>query len=166
MVKKTADADLTNELVYHRYLMNNGQFRQHFKALNVSEYLTLRIVAEAVSEEEGVPGRTYLEELARRMQLSIPQGSRIVRALRDKGLVRWAHDGNGKDGTYVELTGSGLRLLHEQEERLKDYYSRVIAAYGREDMIRLLDMMERLESVMTSELKETEAAPDGDGPAD
>ena len=166
MGKKTEAADLASELVYHRYLMNNGQFRRHFKALTVSEYLTLRIIAETASEEGSAPGRTYLEELARRMQLSIPQSSRIVRALRDKGLVRWSHDGNGKDGTYVEMTESGQRLLHEQEGRLKDYYGRVIEAYGRKDMIRLLDMMERLELVMTRELKETEEAPDGDGTAD
>lgn len=166
MAKKPDTASLTNDLIYHRYLMDSGQLRQHLKDLNIPEYLALHIIAEAADGEDGVPGRTYLSELAGRMRLTIRQSSRIVRALRDKGLVLWAHDGNGKDGTYVILTEAGRTLMERQEERLKGYYGRVIETYGKDNMVSLLRMVEELETVMLSELKKMEAIPGGDGTAE
>lgn len=166
MANRTDTAELTNSLIYHRYLMHDGQLRRYFKDLNIPEYLTLHMIAESSAGEEGAPGKIYLRELSGKLQLSIRQSSRVIRALRDKGLVTWAHDGNGRDGTYVSLTAAGSRLMGEQEERLKDYYGRVIEAYGKDNMLRLLQMMEELEAVMTSESKRAEVIPGADGAAE
>ena len=90
------------------------------------------------------------------MQLSMRQTSKLVGDLRDRGLVTWSHDGNGKDGTYVTITESGKQLLENQETIVKEFYGRVIDSFGKENLIHLLHQMKELETVMTREIEKME----------
>ena len=147
---------LSNELTYRRYLMNKGQLRKLFKELDVSEYIALHCISTTNETSSIYSGRTYLKELADKMQLTIRQTSKMVANLRDKGLLKWSHDGNGGEGTYVTITEMGQKLFREQEITLKDYYGRVIEKYGKENLILLLQLMKQLETVMSSEMEEAE----------
>ena len=147
---------LSNELTYRRYLMNKGQLRKLFKELDVPEYIALHCISTTNETSSIYSGRTYLKELADKMQLTIRQTSKMVANLRDKGLLKWSHDGNGSEGTYVTITEMGQKLFREQEIILKDYYGRVIEKYGKENLILLLQLMKQLETVMSSEMEETE----------
>lgn len=152
---------LTNEITYHRYLLNKGQIRDFFKQLSIAEYIALHYISLDSEMSEIYSGRTYLKELAEKMQLTIRQTSKMVGELRDRGLVLWSHDGNGSEGTYVTITETGQRLLDEQEEILKNYYGKVIEKYGKENMIQLLCLMKQLETVMSSTLEEMEEEKNG-----
>lgn len=147
---------LSNELTYRRYLMNKGQLRKLFKELDVPEYIALHCISATNETSSIYSGRTYLKELADKMQLTIRQTSKMVANLRDKGLLKWSHDGNGSEGTYVTITEMGQKLFREQEITLKDYYGRVIEKYGKENLILLLQLMKQLETVMSSEMEESE----------
>ena len=92
------------------------------------------------------------------MQLSMRQTSKMVGDLRDRGLVTWSHDGNGKDGTYVTITESGKQLLEKQETIVKEFYGRVIDSFGKENLIHLLHQMKELETVMTCEIENMQEA--------
>lgn len=157
-INKTTD--LTNELIYRKYLMNNGQHHQKFKYLSMAEYIALHIITDTAHSETIYSGRTYLKDLSDKMQLPIRQTSKIVTELRDRGLLKWAHDGDGTDGTYVTITDSGSELISKQEDFLKEYYGRVIEKYGKDNMIHLLRLMKELETVMSSEPEETEEQAD------
>lgn len=152
---------LTNEITYHRYLLNKGQIRDFFKQLSIAEYIALHYISLDSEMSEIYSGRTYLKELAEKMQLTIRQTSKMVGELRDRGLVLWSHDGNGSEETYVTITETGQRLLDEQEEILKNYYGKVIEKYGKENMIQLLCLMKQLETVMSSTLEEMEEEKNG-----
>lgn len=160
-MEKSDIAELSNELTYRRYLMSNSPVRQYFKELNIPEYVALHIIEETAAADPS--GRTYLKDLADRMQIPVRQASRIVGTLRDRGLLSWSHDGDGCDGTYVTLTDTGSVQMRGQEQVLKDYYGRVIARYGKENMVQLLQMMQQLEVVMNSELDRAEVDADGVG---
>lgn len=148
---------LSNEIIYHRYLINKNHVRDFTRKISVPEYIALYNIDVGRETSEIYSGRTYLKELAEKMQLTIRQTSRMIGDLRDRGLVLWAHDGNGSEGTYVTITESGQKLLKEQEEILKNYYGRVIEKYGRDNMIVLLQSMKQLETVMSSTMEELEA---------
>lgn len=152
--------ELINEFVYQRYVMNNSHIRQYFKELNIPEYIALNNIAETASHESIYSGKTYLKDLSDKMQIPIRRISKIIGALRDRGLVNWSYDGDGDDGTYVVITEEGLALINNQEKTLNDYYGRVIEKYGIDNMIQLLQMMKRLETVMSRELEDTEAVAD------
>lgn len=147
---------LSHELTYRRYMMDRGKVRSLFKNIRIPEYIALYSIAQD-SENSSIYGeRTYLQELSEKMQLSMRQTSKMVGDLRDRGLVTWSHDGNGKDGTYVTITENGRKLLGEQELIVKEFYGRVIDSFGKENLIRLLHQMKELETVMTREIEQME----------
>lgn len=154
--KQIAEADiasLSNELTYRRYIMNKDQIRKLFKELSVPEYIALHNISTTDETSEIYSGRTYLKELADKMQLTIRQTSKMIGSLRDRGLLVWSHDGNGSEGTYVTITETGQQLFRKQEAVLKQYYGRVIEKYGKENLILLLQLMKQLETVMSSEME-------------
>ena len=154
-------AELTHELTYYRYILNQGRTDSLFRDLALSEYVALDRVARSISEKGDAEARTYLQDLAETLKLSIPQTSKMIGRLRDKGLVIWSHDGNGTDGTYVSITESGVQAMERQEMILKDYYGRVINRFGRENMAKLLRLMIQLEKDMDAELSEKGEEADG-----
>lgn len=148
---------LSHELTYHKYLLNNDKIRSFFQKLSIPEYLAMHIIKESGQTDDDIyAGRTYLKDIADKMQRSVRQTSRMVKALQERGLVSWSHDGDGSEGTYVTITEAGTRMLQEEEEALKKYYGRVITSYGRENLIHLLQLMKQLETVMGTEFEEME----------
>ncbi|MDY2819952.1 MAG: MarR family transcriptional regulator [Hominisplanchenecus sp.] len=160
--EKNEVRELSNELLYRRYLMNKGTIREIFHKMTIQEYLALHMIAEESRNLVIYSGRTYLKDLAERMQLTVRQVSKMVRELKDRGMVFWSHDGDGKDGTYVTITETGQKLLEEQEAVLKDYYGKVIHKFGKENLIELLQLMQQLETIMSCEIEEMEAMDEDD----
>ena len=146
---------LSHELTYHKYLLNNDKIRSFFQKLSIPEYLAMHIIKESEQTDDIYAGRTYLKDIADKMQRSVRQTSRMVKTLQERGLVAWSHDGDGSEGTYVTITEAGSRMLQEEEEALKKYYGRVITSYGRENLLHLLQM-KQLETVMSTEFEEME----------
>lgn len=162
MTTKDDIVRLSNELTYRRYIMNKDQRRKLFKELNVAEYIALHNISVTDETSAIYSGRTYLKELADKMQLTIRQTSKMIGNLKDRGLLSWSHDGDGSEGTYVTITEMGQKLLKEQEEILKKYYGRVIEKYGKENLVLLLQLMKQLETVMSSEMEEAEVQDEDD----
>lgn len=158
MEQKRDIEKLAHELTYRRYLMSKGQVRDFFRNITIQEYIALHIIAMENETSDIYSGRTYLQDLSEKMQLTVRQTSRMAGELRDRGLILWSHDGNGSEGTYVTITDNGKELLQAQEEILKKYYVKVIERFGRENMIQLLQMMKQLETIMSSEMEEMEEA--------
>lgn len=145
---------LSNELTYQAYIMNRDQIWRRLSDLSVREYVALHRITELGLASEIYSGKIYLKELAENMRLTIRQTSKLAGELRDRGLIEWSHDGNGNSGTYVSITPSGKKLLEENQERIINYYGRVIEKFGREKLIEMLQMMKQLDTVMQSELEE------------
>ena len=149
---------LSHEFTYRRYMMDRGKIRSLFQDIRIPEYIALYSIAQDGENSSIYGERTYLQELSEKMQLSMRQTSKMAGDLRDRGLVTWSHDGNGKDGTYVTITESGRQLLEKQETIVKEFYGRVIDSFGKENLIRLLHQMKELETVMTREGEQMEEA--------
>lgn len=144
--------ELTHELTYHRYMLNQGQAQNLFKDVSIPEYIALHRISNSINEKNNDTGRTYLKDIADELRLTIPKASKMIGNLRDKGLVSWSHDGDGSDGTYITITDSGIRLMEKQQGFLKEYYGRVIEKFGNDNMATLLQLMIELEKIMDSEL--------------
>ena len=155
----TADiVSLSHELTYRRYLLNNGHIRHFFQKISIPEYLALHFINETAPA--GGHGRTYLKDIADKMQRPVRKISGVVKSLQDRGLLSWSHDGDGREGTYVTITEAGRNVLGEEENILKEYYGRVVEHYGRENFVRLLQLMRQLETVMGEEFAGMEVAED------
>ena len=163
LIRKNEIGELSNELTYRRYLMNKGKIRELFRKMSIPEYIALYMIASEGKHNSIYSGRTYLTDLAEKMQLTIRQTSKMVRDLKERGLLLWSHDGNGSEGTYVTITESGRTLLREQEEAMKRYYGKVFDKFGKENLIQLLQLMKQLETIMSSEIESLEVDADGCG---
>lgn len=144
---------LSNELTYRQYLMNRGRIKDLFKIISIPEYIALQAIVEESNGSSIYLGRTYLKDLAEKLQISIRQTSNMMGHLEDRGLVEWSHDGNGSDGTYVVVTETGKKYVEEQQSIMKEYYGKVIQKYGKENLLKLLQMMKQLETVMSEEME-------------
>lgn len=151
---------LGNELTLRRYLFSKAQVT---RVLNAPDYIALYIIRETGSAQEIYGGKTYLKDLSEKMQLSIRQTSKMIGSLKDRGLIKWLHDGDGSDGTYVTITAEGIKLLEQQQAVFREYYGKVIGKFGKDNLIQLLNLMKQLETVMSSELEGMEAIEDVDG---
>lgn len=149
---KTDIIKLSNELIYQRHLFNREYRKDIFMKMSIPEYIALQYIA--MEENSNIySGRTYLKDLADKLQMTMRQISKMVEKLRDEGYVLWSHDGNGSGGTYVTITESGQNLLKNQEEILKKYYGKVFEKFGKDNLIQLLQLMKQLETVMCSEME-------------
>lgn len=158
--KETEALTLGNELTLRRYLFNKTQVS---RVLNEADYILLHIIMKTGNEQEIYEGKTYLKDLSEKMMLTIRQTSKLVGKLKDRGLVKWSHDGDGKEGTYVTITDEGKKSLEQQQMVFKEYYGNVIEKFGKENLIELLNLMKQLETVMYSEQEKMEVALDADG---
>ncbi len=158
--KKSIDAlKLGNELTIRRYFFNKAKASRRIDETN---YIVLHIIQDVGKEQEIYEGKTYLKDLSERMELTIRQTSKLVSRLNEQGFVRWSHDGDGNEGTYVTLTDQGITLLEHQQDTLMEYYGNIIEKFGKDNLIELLNLMKQLETVMHSERERME----GEGIAD
>ena len=159
---KTDIIKLSNELIYQRHLFNREHRQDVFMKMSIPEYIALQYIA--MEETADIySGRTYLKDLADKLQMTMRQTSKMVEKLRDAGYVLWSHDGNGSEGTYVTITDSGRSMLKNQEDMLKQYYGKVFEKFGKDNLIELLQLMKQLETVMSSEMEILEVDKDDDG---
>lgn len=158
--KKEIDAlKLGNELTLRRYLFNKAQVG---RVLNEVDYIVLHLIRETGAQQEIYEGKTYLRDLSEKLMVPMRQTSKMVGKLKDRGLVKWSHDGDGNEGTYVTITEEGTKLLEQQQAVFKKYYGNVIEKFGRENLIELLNLMKQLETIMYSEQERMEGS-DHDG---
>lgn len=148
--------ELSNELIYRAYTMNRNQVRKHMDELNFRDYIALQRISRLALSDGIYSGRAYLKDIADNMKLSIRQTSKMAEELKNRGLVTWSHDGDGSDGTYLFITEAGKELVTKNEKILRKYYGRIIEKYGKDEMVCLLQMMKRLETVMQNEFEEME----------
>lgn len=139
--------NLSNEITYHRYVLSHKKVENLYKDMSMSEYIALKNISGAEDGE-----KIYLNDIANKLEITVPQASRAVRKLADRGLVLWEHDGNGSEGTYVTVTDSGKTLLSEQQNILSDYYGKVVSIFGEERLKELLSLLGELEEAMDTAL--------------
>ena len=137
---------LAYDLTYQRYLLNKDKANYLFNDLSVGDYVVLHTV---LCFED----KAYLEKLGEKLNLSISKMSNVATNLKNRGLVIWSHDGDGSEGTYLTVTEIGLKLMDKQEDKLKNYYERVINRFGLKNTVDLIGKMTALETIMEEEME-------------
>ena len=137
---------LAYDLTYQRYLLNKDKANYLFNDLSVGDYVVLHTV---LCFED----KAYLEKLGEKLNLSISKMSNVATNLKNRGLVIWSHDGDGSEGTYLTITETGLKLMDKQEDKLKNYYERVINRFGLKNTVDLIGKMTALETIMEEEME-------------
>jgi tRNA (guanine37-N1)-methyltransferase len=147
-------SSLSNELIYRRFmLINNNELSHFFSEMTIPEYIALNLILKNEKNDPIYGGKTYLSDLAESLHRPMRYVSKLSRTLQDKGLVIWKHDGDGEQGTYVMITDDGKALIEKHQKTTQAFYTHVVEKFGQQNMIKLLDLMKQLDTVITSELE-------------
>ena len=142
--------ELASEITYRRYMMDKVNLTKIFPDISTMDYIALWVISR-LAEKKPDSDKIYLQDIAADLKVPMNRVSEMIQKLRDKGVLIWTHDGDGSEGTYVKLTASGREAMKKQQEILGSYYRNVIEKFGKEEFVRMLQMLARLERIMDEE---------------
>lgn len=120
-----------------------------FSLLDKSDYMLIYYIRHMEERNEGAEG-VYLMELAKEMNLSIPDVSKVVQRLQDRGFVYWQTDVL-KGRTYVQLTENAKRQMEDQREKLTEYYEKIMEEIPEEDLKTTISTVYKISKMMSGE---------------
>ena len=103
-----------------------------FEFVERTDYLFLYSIKECVEKSDGHEGG-YLSEVAEYMKLSIPETSKMVKSLENKGYIIWKLD-EKKERTYLVLTNKAIELSNCQKEKMIEAYEKIISNIQEDDL--------------------------------
>lgn len=142
--------DIANEITVHSYRMGKTNMDKLFININPLDYEIITILSKHSPNE--TEEKFYLADIAEKVKLPVSKVSKVVRLLADRNLVIWQHDGNGEDGTYIQITKQGNEAVKAQQEILRNFYTNVIDSFGREKFLTHLQETIELDNLMQKEL--------------
>jgi len=149
--KEAELSTLSNELITRKYLFNKMETKRE---ISVQDYIVMHIIMETNSNNSIYEGRTYLRDIAEKMNITIRHISKLVNELKEKGLVKWMHEGDGSNGTFVEITDEGRKLFEKERVRLEKFYGNVIEKFGFDNLRHMLNLMKQFETIVSGELED------------
>ena len=139
-----------------QFFLDNFNVDRIFYTIGRADYLFLYHIKRCETQSK-LGKRVYLSVLADTMNLPIPQISKAVENLRNKGYVSWKTDSEaGK--TYVKLTSKAVELMRDERERMENSYKRILEEIGEEELERTIRTMRTITGI----LKEMAAEPEED----
>lgn len=130
-----------------RFFLDNFEFHlDHvFHRIQRADYLVLYSIQ---ARQEAAPGqKVYLSDLAEGMGLRVPELSRGVEKLQDKGFLVWKTDREA-GRSYLELSSKAVELMAAERERMKRSYQRLRDELGDEELARTVATMRRIAQIL------------------
>lgn len=130
-------------------LFHSPALRRLFQENASDEYALIWLLSKHTKDSGSE--KIYLKDMVKELNLPLPKVTAIARSLQGKGLVRWTHDGNGEDSTYILLTDTALTSVQTHRQALRKYHQRVVSAFGEERFLHLLSEIAQLEEILRQE---------------
>lgn len=132
-----------------------------FHKVSVLDYAIMWFLSDKVSVTEQNQ-KFYLKDLAQMTGMPMYIVTDMVKKLQEKNFVIWKHDGCGENGTYIQITDSGIQAISEQQSILKSFHANVLDQFGRERFLALLREMAALEDIMNREIEKENVKYEGE----
>ena len=84
------------------------------------------------------------------MRLQIPELSKAVEKLQDKGYVLWMTD-NEAGKTYVQLTSKAIELMADEKRRMRESYRRIREEISEEELSQMVRTMKKVTAILKGE---------------
>lgn len=120
-----------------------------FSLIDKSEYMLIYYIRHLEERDQTTEG-VYLAELASEMKLTIPEVSKIVQRLQDRGHIYWKTD-VAKGRTYVQVTEIAKELMEHQKEKLTEYYKKIQEEIPNEDLKTTITTIYKISQMMSEE---------------
>ncbi len=150
MEKSLNDMDLMelgDQMIKLRYSLDASHMPAVFRDITISDYLILSNLTRRMKMHEPET-KVYLSEISKELNIPISRVSGMVQNLQNKGYVYWEHD---EQGTYIYLSETGREAMKKQRDILRTFFGDVLTKMGREEFVKCIDQMIKLEQVMEEE---------------
>ena len=114
------------------FFLKSTNVESIFEFVEGTEYLFRYSIKECVEKSDCHEG-VYLSEVAEYMKLSIPETSKMVKSLENKGYIIWKLD-EKKERTYLVLTNKAIGLSNCQKEKMIEAYEKIISNIQEDDL--------------------------------
>ena len=141
------------DLLLYQFITKKSALQNVFTVLSAAEYIGLHMISGITGNAHEFNQPVYLKELKESLQLSLQDVDKMSNALEEKGLVTWSYNKAKDREAFIKITESGRSLLHQQEERLRSYYGRIMESFGCENRNHLFKQMERLNEIAADEFR-------------
>ena len=134
----------------HRY----GKLNKNVEVgeLSNGEFMMLQMIHFNSEEINGNPG-IGVSDLAKKLHVSVPAVSRMLRSLDEKELIARDILKDDRRNTYVYLTEEGKKARDEAQKVADDYFDCVVSRLGEEKMETLLEIWGELVEILEDEKK-------------
>lgn len=140
-----------SETFIEEFFVKNFNVDRIFDSIERADYLFLYYI-KLCGEKSGEGSCVYLTTLAQEMKRTIPQVSRAVKKLQEKGYVDWNMN-EEKDKTYVELTRTAVELMNDERRRMKEVYGRIREEVPQEELAQMVQTMKKVTAAVEREGK-------------
>ncbi|MCD7956808.1 MAG: MarR family transcriptional regulator [Lachnospiraceae bacterium] len=131
-----------------------------YRGIEQKDYFFLHCIREcainrddghAMPEELMAPNpdknKVYLSELAETMNLKMPEISKTIGHLEEKGYLQWETDTKiGK--TYVILSDNALEVMDREYKQMKDCYERIVEEIDADELKGMVQTLKKIREIM------------------
>jgi len=142
-------------LEIEEYFLKNFDIDRLFSSIEKSEFLFLHHIYLGVKDSECAEGM-FLSEIADQMKMPVPEASKAIRRLQDKGYVRWDMTQDRKR-TYINLTENALNLMQEERQKMKMIYDIIKNDINKEDLEITIATVKKINEI-ASRMRKDETA--------
>lgn len=128
------------------FFLDNFNIDRVFDSIERTDYLVLYYM-KSCAEEDPKDGRVYLSDLAEAMKLTIPELSKKIESLQNRGYVHWQTDYQ-QGRTYVELTSKAVELMLAERRRMRACYERIHEEIGSEEVELTIQTMRKITQIL------------------
>lgn len=136
--------------ILHRFMRTN--MNELFVDITREEYFMLEVIGRYTEGESGHKG-INVSELAKKLGVSPPAVSRMLKYLESKQLIHRQADEADRRNTCVFLTVEGDRVRSDTMKMMSEFSDKIIACMGMEEMNTLIVLWNKLADVFEIELK-------------
>lgn len=128
------------------FFLKNINVEQIFNIIDRTDYFFLYHIRECAKSPELETG-VYLSDLAEQMKMPVPEISKAVKKLEDKGYVSWKLD-ERKEKTYIVFTNKAIELMQSQKARMTDAYEKVISTIPEQELKITLSTLGKIRDIL------------------
>ena len=142
--ENTSIVHLLRHVVSHAMTDRLDLSSKLFQTMDSADFMLMLILARHSQADQK---KIYMKDLAEETKLPLRRVSDIARTLASQEWVSWKFDGNGDEGTYLEITESGLDVTKKQK---------VIDKFGQDRFIQMMKDISDLEEIINDMVGEME----------
>lgn len=121
-----------------------------FPEMGKSEFFMLDMIVNVSKDSKEAKG-AYVSEIARKLKISTPAVSKMLRGLEEKQFIVRRTDEKDRRNTIVSITPRGEEARQKVFEQMDNFAKETVARMGEENVRELVRLLEEYTEIMREE---------------